>query len=43
MHIKLAKCKNFLGKGALPPCNPRIRAIPLDAHEYLAQVLGLLP
>ena len=31
MHIKLAKYKNFLGKGALPPCNPRQRAIPLDS------------
>ena len=42
MRIWLAKYKIFLGKGALPPCNPRQGASPLDPREHLAQALGLL-
>ena len=41
MHIKLAKYKIFLGKGAMPPPNPGQGASPLNPRERLAQALDL--
>ena len=39
-YLMPIKYKIFLGKGALPPYNPRQYASPLDPHEHLAHTLS---
>ena len=40
-HFQLTKYKNFLGKGALPPCKPRQGASPLDPHIIFLLLAGV--
>ena len=41
LRILFPQYKTFLGKGALPPYNPRQGASPLDPWEHLAQQTAL--